>query len=255
MNSIPEARRPTRDDLLRRACLAVFPCRADKRPATPHGFKDAVSDIAAADALWRRYPGPLIGVATGTISNLAVLDIDPDGRAWWEANAGRLPATKMIRTRRGGLHLWYQQAPGLKCSAGQIATGIDVRADGGYAIAWVCAGLPVLREGPLAPWPRWVTLRGRTGERATAAQGGPEPARQPTDRILIGLTRVLVEAPEGQRNARLFWAGCRMAGLIRGGYAREDGLALLVRAAQIAGLDEDEARRTAEGALATGCAP
>ena len=251
MDNIPASPWPTRYDRIR-AGIAVFPCRADKTPATPHGFKDAVSDIDAANELWRRWPGPLIGIATGAISDLAVLDIDLGGRAWWEENARRLPLTRMIRTRRGGLHLWFNHAQGLRCSASQIAPGVDVRADGGYAIDWAAAGLPVPLQAPLAPWPDWLTPATRKGASGGRTHPGAEPARAPTDRVLVGLIRVVAQAPEGQRNARLFWAACRVAGLIRGGFPQADGLDLLVRAAQIAGLDDDEALRTAESGLAEG---
>ncbi len=249
--SDPSPKIPTRDDLIRKG-FAVFPCQADKSPATPHGFKDAVSDIDAANDLWRRYPGPLTGIATGAVSNLAVLDIDPGGRMWWDQNARRLPMTEMIRTRRGGLHLRYMHSLGLKCSAGQITPGVDVRADGGYAIAWDVAGLPVLRTGPPASWPDWLAPTRKKSGASRGGQAGPEPARMPTDRLLIGLVKIVVGAPEGQRNSRLFWAACRMAGLIRGGFPRAEGLDLLMRAALIVGLDEDEAIQTAERGLAVG---
>jgi hypothetical protein len=45
-----------------------FPCLKDKRPAMPHGFKHAQSDPSALRELWRRYPGPLVGVATGAVA-------------------------------------------------------------------------------------------------------------------------------------------------------------------------------------------
>src|SRR5690348_8219772 len=54
---------------------AVFPCRADKTPATPRGFKDAVRQPDAIFGLWRSCPGPLIGIATGEVSGVSVLDI------------------------------------------------------------------------------------------------------------------------------------------------------------------------------------
>ena len=68
---------------------SVFPCRNDKRPACPHGFKDAVSEPGAVADLWRRFPGPLIGVATGLMSGLFVLDLDIKHAAalhWWQIN-------------------------------------------------------------------------------------------------------------------------------------------------------------------------
>jgi hypothetical protein len=34
------------------------------------------------------------------------------------------------------LHFFFQHAPGLRCSRGLIAPGVDVRADGGYVIWW-----------------------------------------------------------------------------------------------------------------------
>jgi hypothetical protein len=41
--------------------LPCFPCRIDKRPMTPRGFKDATTDIKLIEALWRQYPGSLVG--------------------------------------------------------------------------------------------------------------------------------------------------------------------------------------------------
>jgi hypothetical protein len=229
---------------------AVFPCRADKRPATPHGFKDAAGDPAAVRDLWFRYPGALIGIATGTVSDLAVLDIDAKhgGADWWKAHKDRLPITRVIRTRSGGLHLWFRHGPGLRCSASAIAPGIDVRADGGYVIAWHTAGFPVLRDSPLAPWPEWLRpLQWKPIPRGT------EPSRVPDDRQITALVRFVAAAPEAQRNNRLFWAACRMAGMVASRLLSEsEAEAILVIAARQVGLPESEARRTAKSGLAAG---
>jgi Bifunctional DNA primase/polymerase, N-terminal len=138
--------------------LPCFPCRADKRPATPRGFKDGTCDRNIVRELWRRYPGPLIGIPTGEISRLAVLDIDPrhGGNCWLAGHRNRIPATRVHRTRSGGLHLIFQHTAGLRSSAGKISAGVDVRATGGYIIWWPAAGLSAPSEIPVAPWPEWL---------------------------------------------------------------------------------------------------
>jgi hypothetical protein len=84
--------------------IACFPCLATKRPATPHGFKDASRDRIEIERLWRQFTGPLIGVSTGAGNRFDVVDIDPrhGGMAWWEANRHALPPTRIHRTRSGG---------------------------------------------------------------------------------------------------------------------------------------------------------
>jgi len=95
--------------------FATFPCNRSKAPACPHGFLDASIDAAVIRNLWQRHQGELVGIATGTVSNLAVLDIDAkhaEARAWWDGHRTQLPPTRTIRTRSGGLHLWYRHVPG-----------------------------------------------------------------------------------------------------------------------------------------------
>jgi hypothetical protein len=76
--------------------LPVFPCRADKRPTCPDGFKGAVRDPDAIRALWRRHPGELVGVPTGAASGIDACDIDPrhDGDRWLAVHRDRLPPTR-----------------------------------------------------------------------------------------------------------------------------------------------------------------
>ncbi len=73
-HEVPEAAQA----LARNCGYKVFPCRVhDKRPTCPHGFRQASNDPAEIARLWRRYPGGLIGIATGQASGIDVLDIDP----------------------------------------------------------------------------------------------------------------------------------------------------------------------------------
>jgi hypothetical protein len=73
-----------------------FPCFKNKRPVTSHGF-NAASDRDEVRELWARYPAPFVGVVTGEISNIDVLDIDAprdaDAATWLAASRERLPVT------------------------------------------------------------------------------------------------------------------------------------------------------------------
>lgn len=231
--------------------FATFPCNRSKAPTCPHGFRDASTYAAVIRALWHRHHGELVGVATGALSNLAVLDIDAkhaEARSWWEAHRTRLPQTRTIQTRSGGLHLWYRDAPGLRCSVSMIAPGVDVRATGGYVIAWHAAAFPVLRDAPLPPWPEWLSPR-----QTMAIRRAPEQPRVPDDRQIATLVRFVASAPAKQRNNRLFWAACRMAAMVASRLlAKSEAEAVLVRAAIHAGLSENEARKTANSDLTTG---
>jgi hypothetical protein len=231
--------------------FATFPCNYSKAPACPHGFQDASTDPAVIRGLWQRHHGELVGIATGAVSNLAVLDIDAkhaEAHSWWEARRTRLPQTRTIRTRSGGLHLWYRDAPGLRCSVSMIAPGVDVRATGGYVIAWQAAGRPVLQDAPLPLWPEWLSPK-----QIVAIQRAPEQPRVPDDRQIAVLVRFVSSAPAKQRNNRLFWAACRMAGMVSSRLlAKSEAEAMLVYAAMHAGLSEIEARKTARSGLATG---
>lgn len=118
--------------------IPVFPCLASKAPACPTGFKAASDDPETVRKLWRNHPGPLVGVATGAVSGIDVLDIDPrhEGDLWLGANKQRLPQTRTHATRSGGYHLLFRHHAGMGCSANRVAPGVDVRADGGYGLWW-----------------------------------------------------------------------------------------------------------------------
>ena len=50
--------------------------RKAKEPYTPHGFKDATRDIDQITRWWKRWPGALVGIATGKDSGFFAIDID-----------------------------------------------------------------------------------------------------------------------------------------------------------------------------------
>jgi len=124
---------------------AVFPCSpTSKKPLTPHGCKDAKKSVGAIKAWWKKWPDASIGIATGSVSGLIVIDEDLDedkglngyeAVGEWERINGTLPETVQCITGRGGYHLYYQyDGTDIKNRAG-ILDGVDVRGEGGYVIA------------------------------------------------------------------------------------------------------------------------
>ena len=151
-------------NMARNCGYAVFPCQADKTPRTPRGFKDATTDHEEIAELWRRYPAPLIGIATGAGSGLSVLDLDrkhAPARAWWRANCTRLLPTRTYETLSGGLHLYFHHADGVTNTASKICRGVDTRGEGGTSYSGSQSGshafpaspgtLPASRVACLAP--------------------------------------------------------------------------------------------------------
>lgn len=119
----------------------VFPCKLDKTPYTPHGFKDATKDPTKIKELFSRYSDPQIGIATGRESGVWVLDVDTKrgkvGRESLEELErvnGKLPDTKQAITWSGGMHYFFKYTIPVQSTSG-VFQDIDVRGDGGYVIA------------------------------------------------------------------------------------------------------------------------
>ena len=122
----------------------IFPCGADKRPLTPHGFKDATTEQAQIQEWWGRWPTALIGMPTGAPSRVFVLDIDIDPASGKDGEASLaalmnerppLPDTVESLTPRGGRHLFFRHPGGtVPCSASKIGPDLDIRGDGGYVV-------------------------------------------------------------------------------------------------------------------------
>ena len=116
----------------------IFPCsNQDKSPLTPHGFKDATTDISIIKVWLDRHPGCAWGVRTS--ASRAVMDVDPRHggddtlTALVEAN-GPMPVTPITETGGGGLHYWLAFAEGTGSKPNAFGKGIDLKAEGGYVI-------------------------------------------------------------------------------------------------------------------------
>lgn len=142
----------------------------------PRGFHDATDDPAVLAQWCALYPDLNIGIATGAVSGIFVLDIDPDhggleSLSELEGRYGRMEhPTWAVMTGGGGLHLYFRH-PGnpVPNSAGKLGPGLDVRGDGGYVLAppsnhisgesyrWDAGGHP--RTAQLRPAPPWLLAR------------------------------------------------------------------------------------------------
>jgi putative DNA primase/helicase len=104
-----------------------------------------------------------VGIVTGPVSGILVLDVDgPEGEV--ELASRGHPATAMVRTPSGGLHLYFRH-PDRDIRTGiRIAPGLDVKAAGGYVVAPPSVGengqryawLIAPEESGLADPPDWL---------------------------------------------------------------------------------------------------
>ena len=123
-------------------CRCGQSCRSPgKHPMTRDGFKSATTDPDTIKSWWERWPAANIGIRTGTVSGIWVLDLDgPAGiaaLAELEAKHGCLPKTLTALTGGGGKHLYFKTTNGLEIKNRTKVAGlsIDVRGEGGYVIA------------------------------------------------------------------------------------------------------------------------
>ena len=127
-------------DLARRG-LAVFPCQPrGKEPACSNGLLAATTDLARITLWWESIPDLNIGIATGAVSGVFVLDVDgmegEQSLRQLEQSNGELPPTVEAITGKGR-HCYFRigEHGAVRNSASQIAPGLDIRGDGGYVIA------------------------------------------------------------------------------------------------------------------------
>ncbi len=240
--------------------IPVFPCNAKKRPCTRHGFKDATVDTAELIALWRERPGPLIGFPTGPASGLDLLDIDPrhGGDVWLAHHLGHLGETLTVRTRSGGTHLFFKHWPGMRNSESAIAPGVDVRGEGGYAIAWAGCGGSIVKRVPARHWPGWLGRIARPQPKQTAGATRDAPVIEGNTharRVMQRWLDKVSSASAGQRHYTLRGASCVIGGLLNRGIAFEEAEKVLLQAVLAAGgkkVDEENAKLTIASGLQRG---
>lgn len=176
-----------------------------------------------------------VGVATGKVSNLFLLDFDfakhPESLAWYEANKHRFPRTWTERTKSGGLHLYFKWVDTLELKqtnttgangGSKFPKGVDTKGYGGYAKITPSEGYEWIvppHITPLANPPQWlldmIPAKGGSFRRSITTDTSKKPN---------WFAEALAGLKEGNRNATF----TKVAGSLRArGYEIGDIFELL----------------------------
>jgi hypothetical protein len=205
-------------DYLKRGWSVIPIIARDKRPAVPWlAYQTQRASPEEVKRWFARHPASNLGIVTGEISGLVVLDVDPRhggdlSLAALLRDHGPLPQTVEAFSGGGGRHLYFAHPGGVVRNQVGLAAGIDLRGDGGCVVAppslhpsgrfysWRRAHAP--HERALAPLPGWL-LQAAT---AAATRHGHD----------LEYWRTLIKegVPQGQRNntiaslsGHLLWHG------------------------------------------------
>lgn len=231
----------------------MIPLRG-KVPTTAHGVKDASRDPAQVAEWWAG--GATHNIGARVPAQLLVLDFDPQNGgtvADLEAASGiTLPETLTVHSGRGtgGQHRYYLH-PGGPLSSRRLPAGVDLKTSTGYCVVppsvHPLTGKPYTWEdrAPVAlPAAVLALLRPVVTD---APRPRPSATTVAAERVMF-LVRHVERLAEGNRNRGLYWAACRA---IEEGHDG-DALAMLERAAVVAGLSAAEARQTIASARRAG---
>jgi hypothetical protein len=220
------------------------PCTSPgKRPLVAwEPYQSRLPTEAEVRRWWSSEPRANIGLATGALSGVIVLDCDSGEARSLAMEKGGLDRTPAVWTGKpGGIHYWLEHPGEDVRNFARRLPGTDLRGDGGYVL------LPPSRHVSGAdyrwnehtlgmqpkPVPPWLgeLLRGGSGAAASDESGDHEP---------LDLTAILNGIGQGARDDTLYRYACKMRGdNVPQAYAEQ----MIRQAARLCkpAFDEDEA--------------
>jgi hypothetical protein len=218
-----------------------------KHPLNDNGLTGASKADSVLRRWWERWPEANIGVRTGAVSGLLVVDVDPRHRGDESLETllrehGRFPET--VEAISGGRHILFRH-PGRNIgnSTGDtngLGSGLDIRCDGGYIVV-----------APSFSHPNGQKYQWETSSRPDDMKPAPAPD------WLIGLltaprpdqAKVIPDViPEGERDTTL----TSLAGTMRRRGASEAGILAALRAENERcrpPMDDDDLQRIARSVV------
>ncbi|MEW8563754.1 MAG: bifunctional DNA primase/polymerase [Candidatus Thiodiazotropha sp.] len=120
---------------------AVLPVSRSKKPINSNGSRGASTDKSQISAWWQEYPNAQIGITTGEVSGIWVVDVDmKNGKDGLKALQQRFgpqfeldEETLIQKTPTGGFHFIFAWDDARVVHNAQDALdGVDIRGDGGF---------------------------------------------------------------------------------------------------------------------------
>ena len=116
--------------------LSIIPVGNDKKPLIPWlDYQTKYASVDDVDLWFKKFNNPNIGIVTGKISNICVVDCDSEAAI--QTIETLLPesiVTPIANTPRGGKHYYFTYIEGLVNRA-NVLEKIDIRTDGGFIVA------------------------------------------------------------------------------------------------------------------------
>jgi len=207
----------------------------DKKPSIKwEPFQTRLPEKSALVSWFGNNPKANIGIVTGKVSNLFVIDLDKYAEGYSDDIANQyIPEsviTPTVETARGGQHLYFNDPGGDFTIRARALPGIDFRGNNGYVVAppsingtgkpWKWSiGLDTPREAVPEPF---LDLLKHINNKSTLYMGNNSPTLQ----NLTNLTTPNIMFELGRRDEDLFHtANC----LVKGGMPQEEIAQILER--------------------------